>query len=141
MLVIRLQRVGKKHQASFKIVLQDRRWKPSGKALELLGFYNPISKEKKFQQERIKYWISKGAQPSPTLHNMLVDAKIIEGEKVKAWKPKKQKEGAKTSAEKAGNKQEEKIESKEVSNDETAKEEKIEKIEEPTEAKSEEVSQ
>lgn len=95
MLVIRLKRVGKKHQASFKIVLQDRRWKPSGKALELLGFYNPISKEKSFQQDRIKFWISKGAQPSPTLHNMFVDAKIIEGEKIKVWKPKKVKEGAK----------------------------------------------
>ena len=104
MLVIRLQRVGKKHQPSYRMVLQDRRWKPSGKALELLGFYNPISKEKQFQAERIKFWISKGAQPSPTLHNMFIDAGVITGEKVKVWKPKKIKEGAKPAASNAVNK-------------------------------------
>lgn len=98
MLVIRLQRVGKKHQAAYRIVLQDRRWKPKGKVLELLGFYNPESKEKQFQPDRIKHWISKGAQPSSTLHNMFVDAKIIEGEKIKMWKPKKGKDGAKKEA-------------------------------------------
>ncbi|MFZ2603816.1 MAG: 30S ribosomal protein S16 [Candidatus Omnitrophota bacterium] len=104
MLVIRLQRVGKKHQPSYRIVLQDSKWKPQGKALELLGFYNPISKEKQFQAERIKFWISKGAQPSPTLHNMFIDAGVITGEKVKAWKPKKSKEGAKPAASNAVNK-------------------------------------
>ncbi len=93
MLTIRLQRIGKKHQASFRIVLQDSQWKPQGKALELLGFYNPHSKEKQFQAERIKFWIARGAQLSPTLHNMLVDAGIVAGEKVKAWKVKKGKAG------------------------------------------------
>mgnify|MGYP001562991451 CR=1 FL=1 len=89
MLVIRLQRVGKKNRASFRIVLQDKKWKPQGKALELFGFYDPHSKEKKVQEERVKFWISKGAQVSPTLHNMFVDMNILSGEKVKAWKPKK----------------------------------------------------
>lgn len=93
MLVIRLQRVGKKHRASFRIVLQDRRWKPGGKALELLGFYDPHTKEKKFQPERIAHWLKEGAQPSATVHNMFVDADIIKGEKVRAWKPKKPKKG------------------------------------------------
>ena len=121
MLVIRLQRVGKKHQPSYRIVLQDSKWKPQGKALELLGFYNPISKEKQFQAERIKFWISKGAQPSPTLHNMFIDAGVITGEKVKVWKPKKSKEGAKTESKKPESKKEE------------AKEVKEEKVEEPKE--------
>ncbi|MBI2052522.1 MAG: 30S ribosomal protein S16 [Candidatus Sungbacteria bacterium] len=99
MLVIRLQRIGKKHQAVFRIVLQDSRWKPQGKALEMLGFYNPHSKEKQIQTERVKFWISKGAQPSPTLHNMFVDAGIVTGEKVKHWQPKKGQAGkAKTEA-------------------------------------------
>ena len=93
MLVIRLQRIGKKHQASFRIVLQDSRWKPQGKTLELFGFYNPHSKEKQIQTERVKFWLARGAQSSPTLHNMFVDAGIITGEKVKAWKAKKGKEG------------------------------------------------
>ncbi len=89
MLVIRLQRVGKKHQASFRIVLQDSKWKPQGKVLELFGFYNPHSKEKQIQTERVKFWIAQGAQPSATLHNMFVDLGVITGEKVKTWKPKK----------------------------------------------------
>ena len=88
MLVIRFQRVGKKHKAAFRIVLQDSRWKPGGKVLELLGFYDPHTKEKKFQAERITHWISKGAQPSSTVHNLFIDGGIITGEKVKAWKAK-----------------------------------------------------
>ncbi|MDP3764191.1 MAG: 30S ribosomal protein S16 [bacterium] len=89
MLVIRLQRIGKKHQASFRIVLQESQWKPQGKTLELLGFYNPHSKEKNIQTERVKYWIAKGAQPSATLHNMFIDLGVVAGEKTKVWKAKK----------------------------------------------------
>jgi small subunit ribosomal protein S16 len=89
MLMIRLQRAGKKKQAFFRLVLQEKAWKANGKAKELLGFYNPHTKEKKFQEERIKHWMSKGAQLSATAHNILVDAKVIDGPKVKAWKPKK----------------------------------------------------
>ena len=89
MLVIRLQRIGKKHQASFRIVLQESQWKPQGKTLELLGFYNPHSKEKKIQTDRVKYWIEKGAQPSATLNNMFVDLGVVIGEKTKVWKAKK----------------------------------------------------
>src|SRR3989344_7705659 len=95
MLVIRLQRVGKKKQASFRVVLQEKTWKPQGKAQELLGFYNPETKEKSFQAERIKHWISKGAEVSPTVHNLLVDEKVIEGPKIKAWQPKKKPSSAK----------------------------------------------
>lgn len=94
MLVIRLQRVGKKNQASFRVVLQEKTWSPKGKAKELLGFYNPVTKEKAFQKERIQYWISKGAQPSPTVHNKFVDEGIVTGAKVKAWQPKKKEKPA-----------------------------------------------
>lgn len=95
MLVIRLQRVGKKHQAAFRIVLQDSRWKPKGKSLELLGFYNPHSKEKQIQAERVKFWLEKGAQPSATLHNMFVDLGVVAGSKVKVGGSKKGKGVAK----------------------------------------------
>ncbi|MEK7501098.1 MAG: 30S ribosomal protein S16 [Patescibacteria group bacterium] len=99
MLVIRLQRVGKKHQASFRIVLQDSQWKPKGKSLELLGFYNPHTKEKQVQAERVKYWLEKGAQPSATLHNMFVDLGILPGPKVKTGGSKKGKGAAKKESE------------------------------------------
>jgi small subunit ribosomal protein S16 len=89
MLVIRFQRVGKKKQASFRVVLQERTWAAQGKTKELLGFYNPRTKEQKFQSERVSYWIQKGAQPSPTLHNLFVDAGILKEPKKKAWSPKR----------------------------------------------------
>ncbi|MCK4892084.1 MAG: 30S ribosomal protein S16 [Candidatus Pacebacteria bacterium] len=89
MLRIRLSRVGKKNKAQFRVTVADARRSPTGKFIEILGHYNPHTKEKVFKNERIEYWISKGAKPSPTIHNFLVDAGIIKGEKVTSWKPKK----------------------------------------------------
>jgi small subunit ribosomal protein S16 len=91
MLKIRLQRIGKKNDPSYRIALVEHTTSPHGKFIELLGSYNPKLKEKKFDKERIEYWLAKGAQASPTVHNLLVNEKIISGEKVKAWKPKKKK--------------------------------------------------
>lgn len=93
MLKIRLNRVGKKNRASFRVTVADSRRAPGGKFIEILGHYDPLTKEKVFNKERINYWISKGAQTSPTINNFLVDAGIIKGEKVVAWKPKKKDEG------------------------------------------------
>lgn len=89
MLIIRLQRVGKKNQPSYRVVLAEKTYPVQGKFIEILGNYNPRLKTKAFKKERILYWISKGAQTSPTMHNLLVSEKIIEGPKVKAWTPKK----------------------------------------------------
>ncbi len=53
---------------------------------EKLGFYNPKTKEIELNAERIKYWISVGAQPSNTVHNLLVKQGVIEDEKRKSVK-------------------------------------------------------
>lgn len=84
MLMIRLQRVGRKNVPAFRVVLTDKRNSTkSGKYLEMLGSYNPRNdKEKTVDADRIKYWISKGAQPTGTMHNFLVDKKIISGKKL-----------------------------------------------------------
>lgn len=92
MLKIRLQRTGKRNQPSFRVVLQEHSWAPSAKALEILGFYNPRLKQKSIKEERVKYWLSKGAQSSPTVHNLLIGEGIVRGEKVRAWRPKKKKQ-------------------------------------------------
>jgi small subunit ribosomal protein S16 len=99
MLRIRLSRGGKRNNAQFRITVADGRRAPSGKFIEILGHYNPHTKEKVFKEERIQHWISKGAHPSATVHNLLVDAGIIKGEKVTSWKPKKKEsaEAAKNS--------------------------------------------
>jgi small subunit ribosomal protein S16 len=93
MLRIRLSRVGKKNKAQFRVTVADARRSPTGKFIEILGHYNPHTKEKVFKNERIEYWISKGAKPSPTVHNLFIDAGIIKGEKVTSWKPKKKEKG------------------------------------------------
>lgn len=92
MLKIRLNRVGKKNKASFRVTVADSRRAPGGKFIEILGHYDPLTKEKSFNGERITYWMSKGAQASPTVHNFLVDAGIVKGEKIKVWKAKKKEE-------------------------------------------------
>ena len=92
MLRIRLARTGKKNKAQFRLVVAEKARAANKKFVEILGHYNPHSKEKVFKKERIQYWISKGAQPSPTVHNFLIDLKIIKGKKVVSWKPKKKAE-------------------------------------------------
>ena len=90
MLTIRLTRKGKKNQPFFRVVLVDkRRSSTSGRALEDLGYLDPLKKRKSLKKERIQHWISKGAKPSATIHNLLVTEKIIDAKKIikKSKKP------------------------------------------------------
>lgn len=89
MLMIRLQRTGKRGQAYFRVVILEHSSRVKGKFLELLGSYNPHEKQFKVAKERIEYWLSKGAQLSPTVNNLLVNYKIMDRPKVQSWKPKK----------------------------------------------------
>jgi small subunit ribosomal protein S16 len=90
MLRIRLQRVGRKNIATFRIVLtESQNSTKSGRYLEVLGSYDPVHKVKQIDADRTKYWISQGAQPTETLHNFLVDQKIVSGKKVNVLPAKK----------------------------------------------------
>ena len=82
MLVIRMQRVGRKNDPAFRVVLTERRSKPKSGQQEILGARHPKTKETVLKGERILYWISKGAQVSPTVHNLLISKKIMEGKTV-----------------------------------------------------------
>lgn len=89
MLKIRLQRTGRTNSPSYRVVVTEHTNGPkSGRATEVLGSYNPKSKERVLNDERIKHWLSKGAQASGTMHNMLISAGIISGKKVNVL-PKK----------------------------------------------------
>ena len=89
MLKIRLQRIGRKNDPAFRVVLTDsRNSTKSGKFLEILGTYNPKAGQTNFKIDRIKYWISEGVKTSDTMHNFLVHQKIIEGKKINVL-PKK----------------------------------------------------
>ena len=93
MLMIRLQRRGKKHQASYRLVVGEKRSKLNGKQREALGWYNPHKDDSSFDKERILYWMKNGAQMSVTVNNLLLKQGIIEGKKIAAHKqPKKVKE-------------------------------------------------
>lgn len=103
MLKVRLQRIGRKNDPSFKIVLvESQRAAKSGSALETLGSYNARMGTPIINGEKIKYWISKGAQVSPTVWNLLINQKILSGKKInvlpKKSPPKKEEAPAAESA-------------------------------------------
>ena len=89
MLMIRLQRVGRKNDPSFRIVITDSKNGPkAGKFLEIVGAYDARKGKPQFDADRIKYWMSVGAQTSDTVHNLLVKNKIIEGKTIAPFIPK-----------------------------------------------------
>ena len=90
MLSIRLKRVGRKNDPSFRIIVQDHRRSPKKTrgVAELVGSYDARKGTPQINGERVTYWISQGAQPSDTVRNLLIDAKIIEGKKVNALNKK-----------------------------------------------------
>jgi small subunit ribosomal protein S16 len=82
MLAIKLQRIGKKHQPSYRIVVAEKRSKMAAPPVEDLGSFNPFTKKATVKKERISYWISKGAQATATTHNLLVKEGVLESKKV-----------------------------------------------------------
>ncbi len=77
---IRMKRLGRKNRAFFRIDATDIRSQRDGKSLETLGHYDPFEKEwetkVKLNTERLKYWLSVGAQPSETVATILRRFKI-----------------------------------------------------------------
>ncbi len=92
MLTIRLQRTGTKNAASFRLVVAEKTAHVSKKFTEVLGHYNPRSKEFSIKStDRLNYWMSHNTQLSPTVNNLLVSKGLIKGDKVKAFNvPKKE---------------------------------------------------
>lgn len=83
MLKIRMQRVGRINMPSYRLIVVEHTEGPkTGKFTEVVGTYDPRRKERALKEDRIKYWMSVGAKPSDTVHNMLVSAGIISGKKI-----------------------------------------------------------
>ncbi len=82
MLTIRLTRVGKKKAPIFRVIVQPKTRDPWAKSVEILGHYNPRTKELAVAADKVKHWIEKGAQCSETVWNLFVDHKFVEGKKV-----------------------------------------------------------
>jgi small subunit ribosomal protein S16 len=83
MLMIRLQRLGKSKHPSYRLIVSDKRRDPQAKHVEILGHYSPATEPKviEFKRDRIAYWLSVGAQPSPTVHNLLLGLGVVTGKK------------------------------------------------------------
>ncbi len=82
MLMMRLQRIGRKNNPAYRLLVVDRRASTkSNKYVELIGNYEPKSGKIEINADRAKYWLSQGVKPSDTVYNMLVSKKIVEGKK------------------------------------------------------------
>ncbi len=87
--MIRYQRVGRKNDAAFRIVVTEHTSGPkSGKNVEQLGSYNPKTKAVTLKKDRIEHWMSVGAKTSDSVHNLLVKEGVLEGGKINVL-PKK----------------------------------------------------
>jgi small subunit ribosomal protein S16 len=83
MLMMRLQRVGRKNDPAYRIVVTDKRTGVgSDKHVDRLGSYNPKLNHIQLDAEKAKEWLSKGVQPSDTMHNILVSQKVIDAKKI-----------------------------------------------------------
>lgn len=84
-----MQRTGRTNSPAFRIIVTEHTRGPkSANFVEKVGSYNPKTKERSLNAERVKYWLSVGAKATGTMHNMLVSAGIVEGKKVNVL-PKK----------------------------------------------------
>ena len=82
-MMIRFQRIGRKNDASFRMAVLEKTAGPkAGKYVDLVGTYNPKTKQITYKAEKIQDWIRKGAQVSPSLKNLLIKNGVIEGSKV-----------------------------------------------------------
>ena len=77
MLKLRLKRIGRKRSPSYRLVIMENTCRRDGRPIEEVGYYDPISKNYKFDQEKIKKWLAYGVKPTETVSNLLKKADII----------------------------------------------------------------
>jgi len=77
MLKLRLKRVGRKRLPSYRLVIMENTCRRDGRPIDEVGYYDPISKNYKLDQEKIKKWLGYGVKPTETVLNLLKKAEII----------------------------------------------------------------
>ncbi len=93
MLAIKLKRVGKKKQASFRVVVAEKCSKLNGRFIDDLGWVDPSTDKFEVTAEKAEHWMKNGAQPTDTVHNLFVKAGIINEAKRPVHSKKKEKKG------------------------------------------------
>ena len=77
MLKLRLKRGGRKRQPAYRLVVMTNDTKRDGRPIDQVGYYNQITKESKFDNDKIVNWLNQGVKPTQTVENLLKKAKII----------------------------------------------------------------
>ena len=77
MLKLRLKRLGKKGSPSYRLVIMENTSRRNGRPVDEVGYYNPMTKNYKFDIDKIKKWLSYGVKPTDTVLNLLKKAEII----------------------------------------------------------------
>ena len=77
MLKLRLKRIGRKRSPSYRLVIMENSYRRDGRPIDEVGYYNPISKSYKFDQEKIQKWLAYGVKPTETVVALLKKADIL----------------------------------------------------------------
>ena len=77
MLKLRLKRNGRKRQPSYRLVIMENTTRRDGRPVDEVGYYNPITKESVFNEEKIVKWLSYGVQPTETVFQLLKKSNLI----------------------------------------------------------------
>lgn len=77
MLKLRLKRLGKKRYPSYRLVIMENTFRRNGRPIDEVGYYNPMTKDYKFDSDKIKKWLSYGVKPTETVLTLLVKAEIV----------------------------------------------------------------
>ena len=77
MLKLRLKRTGKKRLPFYRLVIMENSFRRDGRPIEELGYYNPMTKQYKFNTDKIKKWLSYGVKPTETVLSLLKKADIV----------------------------------------------------------------
>jgi small subunit ribosomal protein S16 len=96
LLKIRLARVGKKKQPTYRVVVADARAPRDGKYVEIIGQYNPRTEPTTFviDEDKARDWLRKGAQPTDRMHKLLATVGLMEAPVFPPPKPKAEPQAA-----------------------------------------------
>lgn len=77
MLKLRLKRNGRKRQPAYRLVVMESASRRNGRPIDEVGYYNPITKESYFNQDKIIKWLKYGVQPTETVFQLLKKSNLI----------------------------------------------------------------
>jgi small subunit ribosomal protein S16 len=78
MLKLRLKRNGRKRQPSYRLVIMESTSRRNGRPIDEVGYYNPITKQSYFNQDKIIKWLNYGVQPTETVFQLLKKSNLLE---------------------------------------------------------------